>query len=607
MNQKSESPKHTGGNEEEKDVERTRRRRKKGNYVIDLSLNVNVNASSVPIRRPNNHKQQRGIPDSETTPLTAKCARNSRADGICCKELKADVVRDVLIGLIGLTVPFAVTAGLSSLGASPLVSELIAGAISVGIGEFLASQAEHDHYRYLKNQTASWVIRSCAGTCRAVVKALREGGTPEQRQRFEETGGGLRWSKDVGLTALLLKFGQGLEVPTPCLYISVFTIGLGYLIGGLIPLFPYFFIPQASTALVYSEVIDISTLLYFTLLYSAILSDPRLCAFISPILFRLYLLYLLAFIFFIFSPLSSLSSRLYLLYRLAFILFYPLSPSAKPSSNTHVNRSLEHTHPTLPLASGKVSLGVQCRLYSLVGLAARAVFVIVKALEGGGERTLIDPDVVRDVHIPPGRPGGVAILITGAISMAARVIRSCAGEMLGPVGVDEGTCRAAAKALRGWEVPTSRLYISAFTIGLGYLIGGLVPLFPYFFIPQASTTLIYSCVVMGVVLLVFGAIKTQVSNRYFYSTPLSGPHLGAFVTGAYTSNSTLGVWKGIVWGAVSTLLVGGLAAGAALGIVKALEGGLGVSNCATLETDRDGIGLGITVALYYTTTVEVAF
>ncbi|KAF5345764.1 hypothetical protein D9758_011915 [Tetrapyrgos nigripes] len=184
--------------------------------------------------------------------------------------------------------------------------------------------------------------------------------------------------------------------------------------------------------------------------------------------------------------------------------------------------------------------------------------------------------------------GGVAILITGAISMAAWVIRSCAGEMLGPVGVDEGTCRAVAKALRwskdvgltafllkfgqGLEVPTSRLYISAFTIGLGYLIGGLVPLFPYFFIPQASTVLIYSRVVMGVVLLVFGAIKAQVSDRYFYSTLLHLPVL-VLVTGAYTSNSTLGVWKGIVWGAVSTLLVGGLAAGAALGIVKALEGG----------------------------------
>jgi hypothetical protein len=40
----------------------------------------------------------------ELTPLTSKCARNDRADGICCKDLKGedertlidpDVVRDV--------------------------------------------------------------------------------------------------------------------------------------------------------------------------------------------------------------------------------------------------------------------------------------------------------------------------------------------------------------------------------------------------------------------------------------------------------------------------------------------------------------------------------
>jgi vacuolar iron transporter family protein len=97
------------------------------------------------------------------------------------------------------------------------------------------------------------------------------------------------------------------------------------------------------------------------------------------------------------------------------------------------------------------------------------------------------------------------------------------------------------------EVPTKRLYISAFTIGMGYLVGGLIPLLPYFFIPVARVALIWSCVVTGVVLLIFGAVKAR-------------------VTGAG------GGVVGIVWGAVSTLLVGGLAAGAAFGIVRALEG-----------------------------------
>ena len=124
-----------------------------------------------------------------STPLPIKCDRHGRPDGVCCKDLKdeddrqlidPDIVRDVyvrhfrfvalpvadfsfslcflflsdcnnyggghsVIGLSdGLTVPFALTAGLSSLGESRLVvvggvAELIAGAISMGIGGFRAS------------------------------------------------------------------------------------------------------------------------------------------------------------------------------------------------------------------------------------------------------------------------------------------------------------------------------------------------------------------------------------------------------------------------------------------------------------------------------------
>lgn len=40
--------------------------------------------------------------------------------------------------------------------------------------------------------------------------------------------------QDVGMTAFLLKLGEGMEdVPTSRLYISAFTIGMGYLLGGL--------------------------------------------------------------------------------------------------------------------------------------------------------------------------------------------------------------------------------------------------------------------------------------------------------------------------------------------------------------------------------------
>jgi len=60
----------------------------------------------------------------------------------------ARVVSDAIIGLSdGLTVPFALTAGLSALGDTRVVifggtAELIAGAISMGLGGYLGAKSE---------------------------------------------------------------------------------------------------------------------------------------------------------------------------------------------------------------------------------------------------------------------------------------------------------------------------------------------------------------------------------------------------------------------------------------------------------------------------------
>lgn len=238
---------------------------------------------------------------------------------MCCKDLKSedertlidpDVVRDVIIGLSdGLTVPFALTAGLSGIGSSRIVvlgglAELIAGAISMGVGGFLASQSERDHFRYLRQQTRERVQRSCDGEIeREVHGVLGPLGVDEKvsmavadnlrrvEDEFLAANGGycapgknnaggralngsangdvegsssLKWSDDVGLTAFLLKFGEGLEeVPTKRLYISALTIGSGYFFGGLIPLMPYFFIDNVQTALIYSCAVTGLILLIF--------------------------------------------------------------------------------------------------------------------------------------------------------------------------------------------------------------------------------------------------------------------------------------------------------------------------------------------------------
>lgn len=83
------------------------------------------------------------------------------------------------------------------------------------------------------------------------------------------------------------------------------------------------------------------------------------------------------------------------------------------------------------------------------------------------------------------------------------------GEGLGPsprkrlIGIPSLTILLSSE-----EVPRSRLYISALIIGLSYFIGGLVPLIPY----RAKTTpiegLYISCIVTGVVLVIFGGFKT---------------------------------------------------------------------------------------------------
>lgn len=72
---------------------------------------------------------------------------------------------------------------------------------------------------------------------------------------------------DMGLTAFLLKFGEGMEeVPTSRIFRSAFTIGLAYAIGGLAPLLPYFFIHEAKKALFVSIGVTAAALVIFGLL-----------------------------------------------------------------------------------------------------------------------------------------------------------------------------------------------------------------------------------------------------------------------------------------------------------------------------------------------------
>lgn len=86
------------------------------------------------------HESDNADLESQHSKSSANLKRGPRVD--------ARVISDATIGLSdGLTVPFALTAGLSALGNTRVViyggfAELIAGAISMGLGGYLGAKSE---------------------------------------------------------------------------------------------------------------------------------------------------------------------------------------------------------------------------------------------------------------------------------------------------------------------------------------------------------------------------------------------------------------------------------------------------------------------------------
>ena len=85
---------------------------------------------------------------SEHTDLETQGDAPTPGRGVRRLRVDARIISDATIGLSdGLTVPFALTAGLSALGNTKVViyggfAELIAGAISMGLGGYLGAKSE---------------------------------------------------------------------------------------------------------------------------------------------------------------------------------------------------------------------------------------------------------------------------------------------------------------------------------------------------------------------------------------------------------------------------------------------------------------------------------
>ena len=179
-----------------------------------------------------------------------------------------ETVRDIVIGMSdGLTVPFALAAGLSGAVASTRIvvtaglAEIAAGSIAMGLGGYLAARSDAEHYASERAREVDEVKVKPHAETEEVAQIFREYGLSE-----EHIGPITRAfaAKPDAWVDFMMRFELGLEAPNPKRALqSALTIAGAYVAGGLIPLAPYMSLPHAGNALVFSITVTLAALLAF--------------------------------------------------------------------------------------------------------------------------------------------------------------------------------------------------------------------------------------------------------------------------------------------------------------------------------------------------------
>jgi vacuolar iron transporter family protein len=179
-----------------------------------------------------------------------------------------EVVRDIVIGMSdGLTVPFALAAGLSGAVSSTTIivtaglAEISAGAIAMGLGGYLAAKSDAEHYRSEREREKQEVISIPREEMNEVAEVFREYGLNEAE--ITPIVQALRMRPKAWVD-FMMRFELGLEEPDPKRALrSALTIGSSYVAGGLIPLAPYIVLNDARNALWTSVMVTLIALLVF--------------------------------------------------------------------------------------------------------------------------------------------------------------------------------------------------------------------------------------------------------------------------------------------------------------------------------------------------------
>ncbi len=180
----------------------------------------------------------------------------------------SDLIKDIVIGMSdGLTVPFALAAGLSGAVSSTHIiviagiAEICAGSIAMGLGGYLAGRTEADHYQNELKREFDEVERVPQREKDEVKEFFASIGLSEdvqQRATDEVAKDKVKW------VDFMMKYELGLEKPDPKRATqSALNIGLSYVAGGLVPLSPYFF---AATPL-HALSISVAVTLFFLFIF----------------------------------------------------------------------------------------------------------------------------------------------------------------------------------------------------------------------------------------------------------------------------------------------------------------------------------------------------
>ncbi len=180
----------------------------------------------------------------------------------------SDSVRDVVIGMSdGLTVPFALAAGLSGAVASTGIivtaglAEIAAGSIAMGLGGYLAARSDAEHYASEREREHREVREKPDVEAREVSEIFEAYGLTK-----EETGPILKAFRNHPRSWIdfMMRFELGLEKPDPSRALkSAATIGGAYAAGGIVPLLPYILLATVAAALPYSIALTLAALFVF--------------------------------------------------------------------------------------------------------------------------------------------------------------------------------------------------------------------------------------------------------------------------------------------------------------------------------------------------------